>query len=78
MVTLEDVHRTQELDRDAKQVKDIMARNLITVPPTAVLSDAFRLMSRYNIGRIPVVAEGQLLGIVTRTDILKVMELREA
>jgi Zn-dependent protease/predicted transcriptional regulator len=78
MVTLEDVHRTSEIDRDAKQVRDIMARNLITVPPTAMLSDAFRLMSRHNVGRIPIVAEGRLLGIVTRTDILKVMELREA
>jgi Zn-dependent protease/predicted transcriptional regulator len=78
MVTLEDVHRTSEIDRDAKLVRDIMATNLITVPPTAMLSEAFRLMSRYNVGRIPIVGDGKLLGIVTRTDILKVMELREA
>ncbi|HMA05923.1 MAG TPA: CBS domain-containing protein [Methanomicrobiales archaeon] len=78
MVTLEDVHRVSEIDRDAKQVKDIMARNLITVPPTAMLSEAFRLMSRYNVGRIPIIENGRLLGMVTRTDILKVMELREA
>ncbi|MGA2934351.1 MAG: CBS domain-containing protein [Methanomicrobiales archaeon] len=78
MVTLEDVHKTSEIDRDAKRVRDIMARNLITLPPTAMLSDAFRLMSKYNVGRIPIVSENTLLGIVTRTDILKVMELREA
>jgi Zn-dependent protease len=78
MVTLEDVHRTSEIDRDAKLVRDIMATNLITLPPTAMLSDAFRLMSKHNVGRIPIVADGRLLGIVTRTDILKVMELREA
>jgi Zn-dependent protease/CBS domain-containing protein len=78
IVTLEDVHRTPEIDRDAKQVKDLMTRNLITLPPTAMLSEAFRIMSRYNIGRIPIVADGRLTGIVTRTDILKVMELREA
>jgi CBS domain-containing protein len=35
-------------------------------------------MSKYNVGRIPIVSENTLLGIVTRTDILKVMELREA
>jgi Zn-dependent protease/CBS domain-containing protein len=78
MVTLEDVHRTSEIDRDAKRVRDIMTRNLITLPPTAMLSDAFRLMSKFNVGRIPIVSEKTLLGIVTRTDILKVMELREA
>jgi len=78
MVTLEDIHRTSEIDRDAKRVRDIMARNLITLPPTAMLSDAFRLISKFNVGRIPIVSENTLLGIVTRTDILKVMELREA
>lgn len=78
MVTLEDVHRTSEIDRDAKRVRDIMARNLITLTPTAMLSDAFRLMSKHNVGRIPIISENTLLGIVTRTDILKVMELREA
>ncbi|MDD1661056.1 MAG: CBS domain-containing protein [Methanomicrobiales archaeon] len=78
MVTLEDVHRTSEIDRDAKRVRDIMTRNLITLPPTAMLSDAFRLMTKFNVGRIPIVADHRLLGIVTRTDILKVMELREA
>ena len=78
MVTLEDVHSTSEIDRDAKRVRDIMARNLVTLPPTSMLSDAFRLMSKFNVGRIPIVSENTLLGIVTRTDILKVMELREA
>jgi CBS domain-containing protein len=34
-------------------------------------------MSTHNIGRIPVVAEGKILGIVTRTDILKVTELKQ-
>ena len=77
MVTLDDVHRTSEIDRDAKQVRDIMTRSVVTLPPDALLTDAFRLMTRQGIGRIPIVEGTTLAGIVTRTDILKVMELRE-
>jgi CBS domain-containing protein len=34
-------------------------------------------MTSHGIGRIPVVDDGDLVGIVTRTDVLRVMELRE-
>jgi CBS domain-containing protein len=39
--------------------------------------DALRIMSGSNIGRIPIIDGDTLLGIVTRTDILKVIELKE-
>ncbi|MDD1654022.1 MAG: CBS domain-containing protein [Methanomicrobiales archaeon] len=78
MVTLDDVHRTSEIDRDAKQVRDIMTRTVVTLPPDALLTAAFRLMTQQGIRRIPIVEGSSLAGIVTRTDILRVMELREA
>ncbi len=77
MVTLADVHRVPQIDRDAMQVKDIMTRGAITLPPAAPVIDALRIMSVNNIGRIPVVEGENLVGIVTRTDILKVIELKE-
>jgi len=77
MITLDDVHRTPEIDREAMQVKDVMTRQVLTLPPSSPLTDALRIMSIKNIGRIPVVTDQTIVGIVTRTDILKVMELRE-
>jgi Zn-dependent protease/predicted transcriptional regulator len=77
MVTLSDVHSVSPIDRPAMQVRDIMTKGIISLPPGAPLTDAMRIMSMKNIGRIPVIANGQLLGIVTRTDILRVMELKE-
>ena len=77
MVTLADVNRTSSIDREAMQVRDIMTRDLITLPPEAPVIDALKIMSAHNIGRIPVVADGKILGIVTRTDILKVTELKQ-
>jgi CBS domain-containing protein len=77
MITLADVNSTSSIDRDAMQVRDIMTRDLITLPPETPVIDALRIMSSQNIGRIPVVVDGKILGIVTRTDILKVTELKQ-
>ena len=77
MLTLTDVNRTSPIDREAMQIKDVMTREVITLPPTASVIDALRLMSTRNIGRIPIVHEDRIVGIVTRTDILKVTELKK-
>ena len=77
MVTLADVNRTSPIDREAMQVRDIMSRDIVTLPPTASVIDALRIMSTRNIGRIPIVHEDRIVGIVTRTDILKVTELKK-
>ncbi len=77
IVALADVHKISPADREAMQVRDVMTRNPTTLSPSAPLIDALRIISGMNIGRIPVVADGTLVGIVTRTDVLRVMELRE-
>jgi len=77
MVTLADVNRTSSIDREAMQVRDIMTHNPVTLPPDAPVIEALKIMSARNFGRIPVVQDGKILGIVTRTDIIKVTELRQ-
>ncbi len=77
MVTLADVNRTSSIDREAMQVRDIMTRDPVTLPPSAPVIDALKIMSARNFGRIPVVQDGKILGIVTRTDIIKVTELKQ-
>jgi Zn-dependent protease/predicted transcriptional regulator len=77
MITLADVNRVSSIDREAMQVRDIMTRDTITLPPTAPVIDALKIMSARNIGRIPIVQDGNIVGIVTRTDILKITELKQ-
>jgi Zn-dependent protease/predicted transcriptional regulator len=77
MVTLADVNRMASIDREAMQVRDIMTRDPITLPPDAPVIEALKIMSARNFGRIPVVKDGKILGIVTRTDIIKVTELKQ-
>lgn len=77
MITLSDLHRASPIDRDALQVRDLMTRQVVSLPPQAPVAEALRLMSEKNIGRIPVLENTNLVGLVTRTDIIKVMQLRE-
>ncbi len=52
-------------------VKGYMATNLKTIAPDATLPDIEALMVTYDIGRLPVLEQGNLVGIVTRTDVLR-------
>jgi len=56
-----------------ESVGDSMIADLITIHPTERVSHARRLMLDENIGRLPVVEEDRLVGIVTEQDIAKAM-----
>ncbi len=49
-------------------VKAFMSRNVRTITPDKSPLQAVREMIRYDIGRLPVVEEGRIIGIVTRSD----------
>ena len=48
-----------------------MTRNVKTIAPETSLPEIESLMVTYDIGRLPVLEQGQLVGIVTRTDVLR-------
>jgi len=52
-------------------VKGYMTLNLKTITPDTGLRAIESLMVTYDIGRLPVLQAGQLVGIVTRTDVLR-------
>jgi len=52
-------------------VKGYMTRNIKTITPDTLLPEIETLMVTYDVGRLPVLDEGQLIGIVTRTDVLR-------
>jgi len=77
IITLSDLARTPAIDRDAKQVRDVMTREVIIISPNSQVIDALRIMTQKAIGRIPVMDNGKLIGIITKSDIFTVIELRE-
>ena len=52
-------------------VKGYMTAPVRTITPQTLLPEIESLMVTYDIGRLPVVEHDQLVGIVTRTDILR-------
>jgi CBS domain-containing protein len=53
-------------------VRDVMATELITVEPDTQTLEALNLMREHNIGCLPVVKDGCLVGLVTAHDFLTV------
>lgn len=52
-------------------VKEIMTTPLITISPTTNLQDAAKLMFKRNVKKLPVVTEGELVGLITLTDLAR-------
>ncbi len=54
-------------------VKDIMVKDPITLSPDTPVEEAIRLGTEKGIGGFPIVEDGKLVGIITQTDITKVI-----
>jgi CBS domain-containing protein len=50
----------------ARRVKDVMTRKVITARPATSLRDIAALLEKNRIKRVPIVANGKLVGIVSR------------
>jgi len=51
-------------------IEAIMSTNLITVPPSATLAEARTLMHKNRIHHIPVLDSGELIGLISLTNVL--------
>ena len=54
------------------QVHEIMVENPVTVSPDTSIRDALRSMRIHKIGCLPVVKGGELIGIITEMDFLRI------
>lgn len=76
IITFDDISRIPENERNIP-IKDIMSKNLILARPDEPVFNAFEKISRNNIGRLPVTENGKLTGIISKTDIVKSLEMIE-
>ena len=54
-------------------VMQIMTREVVTVTPDSSIEVACELMLKHRIGGLPVVADGRLVGILTESDIFRLV-----
>ena len=71
IISRTDIEKAMNHDLGHAPLKAFMSHDVVTVDPAASLNEINELMVTHNIGRLPVVENGHLTGIVTRTDLLK-------
>ncbi len=73
MVTISDLLQVPRGDMATTKVGQVMTKNVVSVYPDETLLAAMDKMVNNGIGRLPVLSrsDGRLVGIVTRTDIMK-------
>lgn len=57
-------------NQERTMAKSIMSENLVTITPDASMRQAAQEMTSIGIGSLPVVKDGDLLGILSETDIV--------
>ena len=71
MVTVGDLAKALKHDMGHSRVKGYMSSRLVTASPDTPLHALQKIMMDQDKGRIPVLDNGKLVGLVTRTDVLK-------
>jgi acetoin utilization protein AcuB len=81
IVTRRDVNRAQSIDDstlgpyelnlmlEGLTAREFMSHAVACIPPDATIGEAAELMLEQQIGGLPVVEDGKLVGIITETDI---------
>ncbi len=62
----------------ALRASDVMTEQVIHVSEETPLGDVVALMEKHNIKRLPVLSDGELVGIVSRADLLRALAARQA
>ena len=76
-VTMEDIDKLELEGRDTAKVADIMTSDLISVGPDDDIYLALKHISENEIGRLPVLEGDRLVGILSRSDVMRGFQLRQ-
>lgn len=75
VVTDRDLRMALGPDAEAARatVADVMSADAITTPPSTPVEDAAELLVEHRIGCLPVLDDGELVGILTESDLLRAL-----
>jgi CBS domain-containing protein len=64
---------TDFVQAHGRHVRDVMTEDVVSVPADSPLEDVVTLMERHQIKRVPVVSDRHVIGIVSRSDLLRAL-----
>ena len=71
IISRRDIERARRDGHCNLAVKSCMAHRVHTIGPHNPLTDALERMKEHNVGRLPVVDDGRVVGIISRRDLLR-------
>ncbi|MDD5774230.1 MAG: CBS domain-containing protein [bacterium] len=72
MIVRQDIEKLLSHKMEDEKIKNYMSTNVITISEGTPIAEINRLLAENDIGRLPVIENGKLSGIVTRTDLIKI------
>ncbi len=73
--TFSDLANVPKANWRTTKVGDVMSKNLIVCSPGEEAMNALTNMYKNGIGRLPVVEDGKLVGIISKTDVFRMIEI---
>jgi CBS domain-containing protein len=74
----DDAAKAQDfIQSHSQRVADVMTKDVVTAEERTPLGDIAALMQRHDVKRIPILRDGKLIGIVSRTNLLQGLLARE-
>jgi len=73
---LADLKRSVPLGKQKHHLEELLVENVMKIPvistnPNTSISDAAKIMMEKNIGALPVLQNNKIVGIITRTDLIR-------
>lgn len=68
VVSRRDFKKVRKADHMQSPIKAFMSRNVVTIDHDRSAVEAAKLMIKHDIGRIPVMEDDRIIGIITRSD----------
>jgi Zn-dependent protease/CBS domain-containing protein len=75
IVTTVDIQRVPDGMRGTTTVGDVMSRKVFDIGPDMEATAAMKKLTELGVRRLPVIDNGQLVGILSREDLVRAMEL---
>ncbi|MCA0008729.1 MULTISPECIES: CBS domain-containing protein [unclassified Mesorhizobium] len=58
---------------NGRRIEEVMSSDVVTASPAASLAEVVELMTQHHVKRIPVIDAGKVVGIITRSDLLRAL-----
>lgn len=71
MISMQDIDKAARHGLSHAPVKGFMSRKVVTVSPSISWDEIETIFEESDVGRLPVVKDGKMIGIVSRSDLLR-------